>query len=168
MVSGSTLLVSLRDVEVRNDEQTVRFRKLVSGLPARAALYENLAVGQTSGTGLSGESRCACHPFRYPFHAAVGDFHADLADRAGRPAGPAIATALFACSLPMQGLWWLGRRSVTPLPPTLLQWFHEVRNKLTEAGQAVAPLEGTPTYQTLADLLKRAFKQLDKTFLDDL
>ena len=80
----------------------------------------------------------------------------------------AIATALFACSMPMQGLWWLGRRSVTPLPPTLLQWFHEVRNKLTEAGQAVAPVEGTPTYQSLADLLKRAFKQLDKTFLDDL
>ncbi|MOA53728.1 hypothetical protein D3C78_1772300 [compost metagenome] len=54
------------------------------------------------------------------------------------------------------------------MPPTLLQWFHEVRNKLTEAGQAVAPVEGTPTYQSLADLLKRAFKQLDKTFLDDL
>jgi uncharacterized membrane protein YfbV (UPF0208 family) len=86
----------------------------------------------------------------------------------GGQLGPAIATALFACSLPMQGLWWLGRRSVTPLPPTLLQWFHEVRNKLAEAGQAIAPIEGTPTYQALADVLKRAFKQLDKTFLDDL
>lgn len=82
--------------------------------------------------------------------------------------GPAIATALFACSLPMQGLWWLGRRSLTPLPPMILQWFHEVRNKLAEAGQVVAPLEGTPTYQSLADVLSRAFKQLDNTFLDDL
>ncbi|HHX0693629.1 TPA: DUF412 family protein, partial [Yersinia enterocolitica] len=29
-------------------------------------------------------------------------------------------------------------------------------------------VEQTPTYQSLADVLKRAFKQLDKTFLDDL
>ncbi len=36
----------------------------------------------------------------------------------GGQLGPAVATALFACSLPMQGLWWLGKRSVTPLPPT--------------------------------------------------
>ncbi|MDW9425695.1 DUF412 family protein, partial [Yersinia enterocolitica] len=86
----------------------------------------------------------------------------------GGQLGPAIATALFACGLPLQGLWWLGKRAITPLPPTLLQWFHEVRNKLAEAGQAVAPVEQTPTYQSLADVLKRAFKQLDKTFLDDL
>lgn len=82
--------------------------------------------------------------------------------------GPAVATSIFACSLPMQGLWWLGRRSITPLPPTLLVWFHDMRAKLQEAGQALAPVEGTPTYQSLADVLKRAFKQLDKTFLDDL
>ncbi|KHN51935.1 terminus macrodomain insulation protein YfbV [Pectobacterium fontis] len=86
----------------------------------------------------------------------------------GGQLGPAIATALFACSLPLQGLWWLGRRSVTPLPPTLAQWFHEIRHKLLESGQALAPLEDAPTYQTLADVLKRAFNQLDKTFLDDL
>jgi len=86
----------------------------------------------------------------------------------GGQLGPAIATALFACSLPMQGLWWLGKRSVTPLPPTLLSWFHEVRAKLEEAGQAIAPVDGKPTYQALADVLRRAFKQLDRTFLDDL
>ncbi|MFS2224733.1 terminus macrodomain insulation protein YfbV [Pantoea sp. B65] len=86
----------------------------------------------------------------------------------GGQLGPAVATALFACTLPMQGLWWLGKRSVTPLPPTLLRWFHEVRTRLQEAGQAIAPVEGKPTYQSLAEVLKRAFKQLDKTFLDDL
>ena len=32
----------------------------------------------------------------------------------GGQLGPAVATAIFACSLPMQGLWWLGRRSLTP------------------------------------------------------
>ena len=74
----------------------------------------------------------------------------------------------FALSLPMQGLWWLGKRSITPLPPSILHWFYDVRGKLEEAGQALAPVEGKPDYQALADTLKRAFKQLDKTFLDDL
>jgi len=32
----------------------------------------------------------------------------------------------------------------------------------------MAPVEGIPTYQMLADVLKRAFKLLDKAFLDDL
>lgn len=86
----------------------------------------------------------------------------------GGQLGPAVATALFAISLPMQGLWWLGKRSVTPLPPTVLQWYYDVRSKLEEAGQALAPLERKPDYQALADTLKRAFGQLDKTFLDDL
>lgn len=86
----------------------------------------------------------------------------------GGQLGPAIATSLFACSLPLQGLWWLGRRSGTVLPPSLLQWFHQIRDKMSEAGQAMAPLEGVPTYQSLAELLKRAFKQIDKTFLDEL
>lgn len=86
----------------------------------------------------------------------------------GGQLGPAVATALFAISLPMQGLWWLGKRSVTPLPPLVLQWFYEVRGKLEEAGQALAPLERKPDYQALAEILKRAFSQLDKTFLDSL
>ncbi|MCX8956620.1 terminus macrodomain insulation protein YfbV [Erwinia psidii] len=86
----------------------------------------------------------------------------------GGQLGPAVATALFACSLPMQGLWWLGKRSVTPLPPVLLNWFHSVREKLLASGLALSPVEGKPTYQSLAEVLKRAFKQLDKTFLDDL
>ena len=86
----------------------------------------------------------------------------------GGPLMPAIATALFACSLPLQGLWWLGKRSATPLPPTLLQWFHEIRNKLATAGQAVAPFEKKPTYQSLAELLACAFRKLDNAFWDDL
>ncbi|OSN02125.1 MULTISPECIES: terminus macrodomain insulation protein YfbV [Lonsdalea] len=86
----------------------------------------------------------------------------------GGQLGPVVATALFALSLPMQGLWWLGRRAITPLPPSLLQWFHDIRHRLLEAGLALTPLEEKPTYQMLADVLKRAFTQLDKTFLDDL
>ncbi|WP_035343165.1 MULTISPECIES: terminus macrodomain insulation protein YfbV [Dickeya] len=86
----------------------------------------------------------------------------------GGQLGPSIATALFALSLPMQGLWWLGRRAVTTLPPSLLHWFHDIRNKLLESGMALAPVQGEPTYQMLAEVLNRAFKQLDRTFLDDL
>ncbi|NKI75967.1 DUF412 domain-containing protein [Dickeya sp. CFBP 2040] len=86
----------------------------------------------------------------------------------GGQLGPSVATALFALGLPMQGLWWLGRRSVTPLPPSLLRWFHDIRNKLLESGMALMPVEGQPTYQMLADVLNRAFRQLDRAFLDDL
>lgn len=86
----------------------------------------------------------------------------------GGQLGPAVAIAVFACSLPMQGLWWLGKRSVTPLPPTLLHWFNEIRTHLQQAGKALAPIEGTPTYQSLAELLQRAFKQLGRPFWDEL
>jgi uncharacterized membrane protein YfbV (UPF0208 family) len=86
----------------------------------------------------------------------------------GGQIGPTVATALFALSLPLQGLWWLGKRSVTPLPPSILQWFYEVRERLEEAGQSMTPVQGKPDYQALAETLKRAFRQLDKTFLDDL
>lgn len=86
----------------------------------------------------------------------------------GGDLGPAVATALFACSLPMQGLWWLGKRASTPLPASLLSWFYEIREKFVQAGIAMAPVEGQPDYLVLAQLLQRAFKQLDKSFMDDI
>ena len=48
----------------------------------------------------------------------------------GGQLGPAVATALFALSLPLQGLWWLGKRSVTPLPPSILKLFYDILGKL--------------------------------------
>lgn len=86
----------------------------------------------------------------------------------GGDLGPAVATALFACSLPMQGLWWLGKRASTPLPASLLSWFYEIREKFVQAWIAMAPVEGQPDYLALAQLLQRAFKQLDKSFMDDI
>ncbi len=82
--------------------------------------------------------------------------------------GPAVATAIFACSLPLQGLWWLGKRSTKPLPASTLAWFHTIREKLADSGQATHLPDGEVTYQNLADLLRRAFKQLDTAFLDEL
>jgi len=87
-------------------------------------------------------------------------FHAQI--------GPAIATAVFACSLPIQGLWWLGKRASKPLPAVTLEWFHTIREKLQSSGQVVSLPSGEITYLNLAELLKRAFKQLDKAFLDEL
>ncbi len=37
-----------------------------------------------------------------------------------------------------------------------------IRDKFTEAGIAMAPVEHQPDYMALADLLKRAFNQLDR------
>ena len=130
---------------------------------------KTLAAGKTPCPGLCRKSRYQDDALCDPFYAADRRIYSLLAELpwAGQ-LGPAVATALFALSLPMQGLWWLGKRSVTPLPPAILNWFYEVRGKLQESGQVLAPVEGKPDYQALADTLKRAFKQLDKTFLDDL
>ncbi|GFN45474.1 membrane protein [Candidatus Regiella insecticola] len=86
----------------------------------------------------------------------------------GGSLGLAATGALFACSLPLQGLWWLGKRSMMPLPPRLVRWFHDVHQKLAQAGKVVVVAEQCLTYQSLAELLKGAFKQLDKTFFDGL
>lgn len=69
---------------------------------------------------------------------------------------PAVATGLFACSLPFQGFWWLGKRLVTSLPSALLTWFCEIPEKFNQAGIAITPVKGTPAYQALAEFLKRA------------
>ncbi|SER09003.1 hypothetical protein SAMN05216522_11141 [Rosenbergiella nectarea] len=87
-------------------------------------------------------------------------FHAQI--------GPAIVTAVFACSLPVQGLWWLGKRACKPLTGGTLEWFHTIREKLQTSGQTINLPQGEVTYQHLAELLMRAFKQLDKAFLDEL
>uniref|UniRef100_UPI001EF950E3 terminus macrodomain insulation protein YfbV n=1 Tax=Enterobacter bugandensis TaxID=881260 RepID=UPI001EF950E3 len=83
----------------------------------------------------------------------------------GGQLGPAVATALFALSLPMQGLWWLGKRSVTPLPPSILNWFYEVRGKLQEAGQALAPVEAVAEHLWVA--LKHEITYRKPAFLED-
>ncbi len=41
----------------------------------------------------------------------------------------AIVVALFAISMPLQGMWWLGSRSNTKLPPALASWYRELHQK---------------------------------------
>lgn len=78
----------------------------------------------------------------------------------------AITMALFALSMPLQGLWWLGKRSRTILPPSLATWCREIHDKITSEGYALQPLRSRPRYLDLAQILNRAFKQLDKGSLE--
>ncbi|MGO2508262.1 MAG: terminus macrodomain insulation protein YfbV [Vibrio hibernica] len=78
----------------------------------------------------------------------------------------AIVIALFALSLPLQGIWWLGTRSKTVLPPSLANWYRELYQKVAESGIAQEPIKSKPRYKELASMLKRAFRQLDKTTLE--
>jgi uncharacterized membrane protein YfbV (UPF0208 family) len=78
----------------------------------------------------------------------------------------AVVVALFAISLPMQGMWWLGNRANTLLPPSLAGWYRELHQKIIESGFALEPLKANPRYKELAVILNRAFRQLDKSVLD--
>ncbi len=77
-----------------------------------------------------------------------------------------IIIALFAISLPLQGIWWLGTRSNTSLPPSLASWYRELHHKIVESGCALEPVKAKPRYKELAFILNRAFRQLDKSALD--
>ncbi|MDX1304307.1 terminus macrodomain insulation protein YfbV [Photobacterium sp.] len=78
----------------------------------------------------------------------------------------AIVVAFFALSMPLQGLWWLGKRSRTVLPPSLATWYREIYEKIKNEGYAMQPLKKQPRYLELAEVLNRAFQQLDKTSLE--
>ncbi|GAD80340.1 hypothetical protein VEZ01S_33_00420 [Vibrio ezurae NBRC 102218] len=78
----------------------------------------------------------------------------------------AIVVALFAISLPIQGFWWLGTRSNTLLPPALATWYREIHQKILDSGVLLEPAKAKPRYKELAQLLNRAFRQLDKTVLE--
>ncbi|MGF1690298.1 terminus macrodomain insulation protein YfbV [Photobacterium kagoshimensis] len=78
----------------------------------------------------------------------------------------AMIVALFALSMPLQGLLWLGRRSRTDLPPSLATWYRELHEKLESEGNAMEPVKAKPRYVELAQVLNSAFKQLDSTSLE--
>lgn len=66
-------------------------------------------------------------------------------------------TALFAFSLPIQGLLWLGKRAETKLPLTLLEWYNHLKGKLAEnniiAKRNITLQHSAPTFMELAQLL---------------
>jgi uncharacterized membrane protein YfbV (UPF0208 family) len=78
----------------------------------------------------------------------------------------AVIMALFAISMPVQGMWWLGNRANTQLPPSLAGWYREMYQKIVESGFALEPMKARPRYKELAHILNRAFSQLDKSALE--
>lgn len=78
----------------------------------------------------------------------------------------ALFIALFALSLPIQGLCWLGIRRETQLPPALAVWYKELHGKVVTEGGVLVPVKSKPKYKELAHILNRAFKQLDKSILE--
>ncbi len=76
-----------------------------------------------------------------------------------------IAIALLFITLPVQGLFWLGKRSGELLPTSLAHWYHELYQGLVTQGCKLAPAAKNPHYSELADVLTNAFKRMDKVFL---
>ena len=77
-----------------------------------------------------------------------------------------IAIALLLVSLPLQGLFWLGQRSGELLPASLANWYRELYQDLATQGCDLAPAAKNPHYSELADILRDAFKRMDKAFLN--
>ncbi|MFT5164648.1 MAG: uncharacterized membrane protein YfbV (UPF0208 family) [Alteromonadaceae bacterium] len=80
----------------------------------------------------------------------------------------AIAFALFMVSLPMQGLYWLGKRANTVLPMSVASWYRKIHEKMASEGCQVPFTQTKPRYRELAELLKHAFDKMDKAFTKEL
>jgi uncharacterized membrane protein YfbV (UPF0208 family) len=65
---------------------------------------------------------------------------------------------LFLLGLPVQGLYWLGKRSQELLPNKLLPWYTAIQEKLNGNRNKQAVIQHRPSYWDLALLLKNAFK----------
>lgn len=79
----------------------------------------------------------------------------------------ALITALFALSIPFQGLFWLGRRAKSPLPLSLLPWYEELRQKLISERHNIAD-QAVPSYQDFANLLRLAEETWGDSYFNEL
>lgn len=80
----------------------------------------------------------------------------------------AVITGLFALFIPIQGLYWLGKRAATKLSPESAVWFYQICERLKQVNESVPFVQEQPTYQHLADVLKKAQRKLDSHFWQDL
>lgn len=72
---------------------------------------------------------------------------------------------VFLLGLPVQGLYWLGKRSQQFLPNQLLPWYGAIHKKLSGNRTEQADILQRPRYLDLALLLKRAFRLGGDKFL---
>ena len=80
----------------------------------------------------------------------------------------AIACALLIISLPVQGLYWLGKRSNTVLPISVASWYRRIHEKMASEGCHVPFTATKPRYRELAELLNQAFNKMDRAFTREL
>lgn len=76
----------------------------------------------------------------------------------------AILTAIFALCIPLQGLYWLGKRAGTDLSPQSAVEFYRICEILKQAKINLPNIPKTPKYQDLAEVLNKAHKHLNDTF----
>lgn len=79
-----------------------------------------------------------------------------------------LLTALAALCLPLQGLYWLGKRATTTLPPQSAVWFDKISAQLAQQNIALTSPQGQPTYQDLAERLNKAQQHLPRSFWQEL
>ena len=79
-----------------------------------------------------------------------------------------ILTALCALVMPFQGLYWLGKRAKSPLEPQSSQWFYEISERLRKQHESLPTVQDKPTYQHLAEVLRKAQQKLDKAFWQEI
>ena len=79
-----------------------------------------------------------------------------------------ILTALCALVMPLQGLYWLGKRAKSPLEPQSSQWFYEISERLRKQHESLPTVQDKPTYQHLAEVLQKAQQKLDKAFWQEI
>lgn len=71
----------------------------------------------------------------------------------------------FLLGLPVQGLYWLGKRSAQRLPMQLLPWYTAIHEKLHGKSMQQGMIVHHPCYFELALLLQNAFKLGGDKFL---
>lgn len=79
----------------------------------------------------------------------------------------AVLTSLFALCIPLQGLYWLGKRAKTSLSTESAVKFSYICQQLEEKGEARILID-SPTYQDLAIVLKKAESKLPVEFWQEL
>lgn len=77
-------------------------------------------------------------------------------------------TAIFALCLPLHGLYWLGKRANTPLSSQSAVWFYKIFEQLQSQNVPLLPIDGKPTYQNLAEVLKLAQQKFQPEFWQDV
>lgn len=79
-----------------------------------------------------------------------------------------VLTALFALSIPFQGLFWLGKRAKSPLPLDLLAWYEALRQKLNSERKEQIADQTMPSFQDFANLLRLAEETWGSRYFDEL